>query len=545
MQDTILLVIGCLVVMILLGFTIYSAMMLYTKCCKPRFARYNPHVISANINSSPQMETVHCDDIKATTITISQHHQKMNDPFDKDHFIFLHKPQPQYHMRQRSMSDPDLLADSVVALAIDSESPLKSHRNSPFQHRALTPPSHHSLESTESLRTDDDFDQSVSPLSTPKKDQSNGNSQHHRNCETQIPEISEIMDNSEIQRLILNETANNQDDHDGDDSLDRLIKDMAVIINNIGDEEDNSDAASNNDEEQKMVNTEEEEDEMFEYAASVSQPTMIIHDDENTNINMKMNQNPNKSDDYIHNYNQAQVLKRNPYKNPYMSHKINSSSASSGSSLLTAGAITRLIIGDPDVRIVQDESRSSASIPSDTNFSYSTNLSQYSGFMNQNNQNQQEKGNEDKKLKIKVEFVDFENKNNENENENDEESRTMTYDNSNEDYNILHGIRAVASRKSLGITTIRESVKMKLDEKEESGSRNENDEDGNKEIEIPTPPSCDVKKKIFEYKENIKNLEETSDSAEKRKRRASVNALKENRVVKSKRGLFENNDIRK
>ena len=206
-----------------------------------------------------------------------------------------------------------------------------------------------------------------------------------------------------------------------------------------------------------------------------------------------------------------------------------------------------MIIGDPDVRIVHDETRSSLSMQSNTNFSYSTNPSQYDGFMKPEQPNQNEP---EKKLKIKVEVVNFVRKNqNENENEQklstdadddddgvdgdiNDESTTVTYNNSNEDYHILHGIKAVGCRSSL---VKQESIQ--IEEKDES--------EGFRQHNQRLTPAVAVKKKISEYKKSCKSLEESSAEKRRVQRRESVRALQVNRVVKSKRGVFEINNVKK
>ena len=150
MVDTIILVIGFIASVVLISFALYVG---WTLCTK-----YKSRTINNNINhddnacSQPFHEEVRCDDIKATTITISQHQeQQSSQELDQKIQHQLHQPNEPYHSRKRSQSDPDILLDSIVTLAIESP-----EQNSP--NSIKTQPS---IESTES-------EESVSPLSTPK-----------------------------------------------------------------------------------------------------------------------------------------------------------------------------------------------------------------------------------------------------------------------------------------------------------------------------------------------------------------------------------------
>eukprot|EP01084_Bolivina_argentea_P134688 237499_1 len=126
----------------------------------------------------------------------------------------------------------------------------------------------------------------------------------------------------------------------------------------------------------------------------------------------------------------------------------------------------------------------------------------------------------------------------------DDSTPTVTYNNSVEDYNKLHGIAAVPTKDSS--TYIRTSLNItrrlnKLKEISHESQPNEKDESvQNNEIKVKqhlemnkTP---DVKQKISEYKKKIREL---ADSSGKKPRRDSLIKLKDNRMVKTRRPLFE------
>lgn len=173
------MIIGSLSVLIMLGFTVFAGYLLFSKCYYSFKQNHNFNQVPTD--DTPQIiEEIHCDDIKATVITISQH-QQINEALDNDHQMMRYdQKQAKTHWRQRSMSDPELLADCIVDLAIESQSasPLKSHRifgKSPGNVNKQIPSpsnhSNHSSQSTETMCTEEYCDQStsvISPLSSPK-----------------------------------------------------------------------------------------------------------------------------------------------------------------------------------------------------------------------------------------------------------------------------------------------------------------------------------------------------------------------------------------
>ena len=133
MVDIIILIIGFIAVLVLIVFVVITTWIICRK--------YS----NKDTTNNTRIEEIHCDDIKTTAITISQHH--------------INKRNAYSHARNRSQSDPDILFDSVVTLAI--ESPCKSHRSPESSKSAIS-------ESTESQNTDDDIEEeeTISPLSS-------------------------------------------------------------------------------------------------------------------------------------------------------------------------------------------------------------------------------------------------------------------------------------------------------------------------------------------------------------------------------------------
>merc|ERR1712228_1167686 len=172
--------------------------------------------------------------------------------------------------------------------------------------------------------------------------------------------------------------------------------------------------------------------------------------------------------------------------------------------------ITRMIVGS-DARIISDGPVSTPTSLQSTNFSMETNDTQYSGFMSIRN-----KSNHCEKIEEKCLEEDEEKgivHNAEVDQDEDALSITATYSNSIQDLNTIHGIKSVGIRPS--------------------GNQEEHKEDLMRKEELPP-----LKNKISEYKQNIKNLEQSGNT---KTRRSSVAQLELNRLVKNKRALFENN----
>ena len=118
----------------------------------------------------------------------------------------------------------------------------------------------------------------------------------------------------------------------------------------------------------------------------------------------------------------------------------------------------------------------------------------------------------DNEEKTKSAKIIFEDETDGKEQEEEEESMTVTYDNSNDNYQTLCGIKP---------------VRLERDENKQDLTMGADEDD----IDIPT-----LKLTMKEYKKSVKKLDH--GSAEK-ERRPSVMELKKNRAVKSKRALFE------
>lgn len=110
----------------------------------------------------------------------------------------------------------------------------------------------------------------------------------------------------------------------------------------------------------------------------------------------------------------------------------------------------------------------------------------------------------------------------------DDSTLTMTYNNSNEDYYAMHGIKAVKTKLSPSNSEIVRTCKIVRNPNTTLSKLNEVDESS----------YFDIKQKISEYQQKITDLN-LDENESKKERRGSVAKLKLDRVVKSRRPLFE------
>eukprot|EP01084_Bolivina_argentea_P134687 237498_1 len=390
MKELILFVIGCVASVCLLVTIVLS---IVTGCilCKKYDVLHNNNN-NQNLQLQKSCEEIDIHDIKMTAITLSQHAN---------------------HQHKRSQSDPDILLIDSVALAIESpESATKSEKQETIER----------IHSSETIETEDsdEYNQSLSPLATPKSP-SNTHSGHYRSHNAQITPFIE-----ETNKSIKNPSL------------------MSQIIN--------------------MIDSDSEEALLYENK----------EEEENENENVVRNE--------------------------------------------SRVAITRMIVG-PNVRVISDESVITSMCS--TNLSCSTNTSEYAAFINKSIKNN--KCLEEQKI---VE---------EDDNSDDNSSTTITYNNSIDEYNKLHGIAAVTTKNSWGnISPHIASHLAKLNEVDESQLR-----DLDKYMKQNEDDCVEGKQNLHEDKapKKIKDLVEIRDRKEKRD---SVTELQLNRVVKTRRPLFEN-----